>query len=300
MPNSLNRDQEYTFKTVVVPPPAAARSSNPLLVHIYPTGPGLGACYPLGSQPLVIGRDRDCEVCIPHSSVSRRHARVELAGDGFNVTDLQSTNGTYVNDTVITSVPLGDGDYLRVGNYIYRFLASSNIEAEYHEEIYRLTVLDALTDIHNKRHLLDFLERELARTTRYQRPLSVVLFDIDHFKKINDRLGHLGGDCTLRELAACIKAEIRREELFARYGGEEFGLVLPETPLDKALAVSERIRKLVENHPFHFDGEGFQITISIGVAATTGEGALTPKDLLAEADAKLYQAKAAGRNRVVG
>src|SRR5438552_8298891 len=122
---------------------------------------------------------------------------------------------------------LKDGDYLRVGNCICRFLAGGNVEAQYHEEIYRLTIIDALTEIPNKRFFLEFLDRELARTVRYHRPLSLILFDIDKFKVINDQLGHLAGDFTLREMASSLKAAIRKEELFARYGGEEFAVVLP-------------------------------------------------------------------------
>src|SRR5262249_43190695 len=154
----------------------------------------------------------------------------EVSPGGVTVADLGSTNGTFLNDALVARAPLKDGDYLRVGNCIYRFLAGGNVEADYHEEIYRLTITDGLTQTHNKRYLLEFLDRELARSQRHTRPLSLVLFDIDRFKAINDELGHLAGDHVLRELAACVKAAVRREELFARYGGEEFAVVLPETP----------------------------------------------------------------------
>ena len=138
------------------------------------------------------------------------------------VLDMQSTNGTYVNDKQSLPgdpIPMRDGDYVRVGNCIFRYLASGNVEADYHEEIYRLTIVDALTQIANVRYFNEFLEREVLRTVRHGRPLSLVLFDIDRFKAVNDNLGHLGGDFTLRELAACIKKVVRREDLFARYGG---------------------------------------------------------------------------------
>ncbi|MFQ3592607.1 MAG: GGDEF domain-containing protein, partial [Gemmataceae bacterium] len=192
-----------------------------------------------------------------------------------------------------------DGDYLRVGNCIYRFLAGGNVESEYHEEIYRLTIIDALTDIHNKRYLTEFLDRELSRSARYGRPLSLILFDIDRFKSINDELGHLGGDFILRELAAIVKGSIRKEELFARYGGEEFAIVLPETPLENGRLVAERIRLLVERHAFQYEGKSVPVTISLGVAATLGEQPLTPNDLIRLADEHLLTAKQTGRNRVV-
>jgi diguanylate cyclase (GGDEF)-like protein len=287
-----------TWKTVLQRPQVPS-SWAALLVHIYPTGPGLGTCYSLTESACVIGRGEDCEIPIYQPSVSRCHARVELREDGYYVVDLQSTNGTFINDLPVSDGKLRDGDYLRVGNCIYRFLASNNLEAKYHEEIYRLIIVDALTDIPNKRYLTEFLDRELARSARYHRSLALILFDIDRFKAINDRLGHLGGDFTLRELAACVKASIRKEELFARYGGEEFVLVLPETSHKRGFEVSERIRQLVENHPFEYEGHTYQVTISVGVVATTGEEALTPHELIGKADAKLYQAKREGANRVV-
>src|SRR5436853_341307 len=123
-------------------------------------------------------------------------------------------------------------------------------------------------NIQNQRSLLEFLDRELARSARHQRPLALILCDIDWFKTINDELGHLGGDFTLRELAACVKTTVRREDLFARYGGEEFALVLVETSQEGAAEVAERIRQSVEKHPFRFEEKPFSLTISLGVAFT--------------------------------
>jgi diguanylate cyclase (GGDEF)-like protein len=232
--------------------------------------------------------------------VSRRHARIQGGAEGHFALDLQSTNGTFVNDQPASTTKLKDGDYLRVGNWIFRYLAGGNLEAEYHEEIYRLTIIDALTGIHNKRFMMEFLDRELARSARHQRPLAIVMFDLDHFKSVNDRFGHLGGDYTLRELANCVKTAIRREELFARYGGEEFAVVLPETTQIGAMELAERIRQLIESHGFEYEGKPFHITISLGVYVTTGDASLTPSDLIREADLNLFNAKNAGRNRVSG
>jgi diguanylate cyclase (GGDEF)-like protein len=292
---------EQTNETWVTVPerPISTTQREACLVHIYPTGPGMGTRYPLTNKPLVIGRGSDCDIRINDHSVSRRHARIDPAADGPAVLDLQSTNGTFVNDVPAQTCNLKDGDYLRIGNCIYRFLAGGNVEAEYHEVIYRLTIIDGLTEIHNKRYLMEFLDRELARSARYHRPLSLILFDIDLFKDVNEQYGHLGGDFTLRELAGCVRAVVRKEELFARYGGEEFVIVLPETPLDAAMAVSERVRAMVERHMFAFEGKSFQVTISLGVATTPGGEVLTPADVIRQADEKLYQAKRAGRNRVV-
>jgi diguanylate cyclase (GGDEF)-like protein len=268
-------------------------------VHIYPTGPGMGARFTLGDHPLVLGREDNCDIFIPDNSVSRHHARIEPRDNGFYAVDLESTNGTFVNDTPGPVCRLQDGDYLRVGNCIYRFLAGGNVEAEYHEEIYRLTIIDALTDTHNKRYLLEFLDRELARSGRHGRPLALLMMDIDRFKAINEHLGHLGGDFTLRELALGIKKNIRKEDLFARFGGEEFALALVESTHEGAVQVAEQLRQRVASHAFQYEGKSFHVQISIGIAYTEGDVQMTPTELIRRADEKLFQAKRQGRNRVV-
>ena len=291
---------EKVTETWVTAPerPVSMTNRTACLVHIYPTGPGMGARYPLNDKPLVLGRGNDCEIRINDHSVSRRHARIQPGADGYYAVDLQSTNGTYVNDVPASMYKLKDGDYLRVGNCIYRFLIGGNVESEYHEEIYRLTIIDALTDIHNKRYFMEFLDRELARSARYERPLSLIMIDIDRFRGINEELGHLGGDFTLREMAARIKGSIRKEELFSRYGGEEFAVVLPETDCDGANTVADRLVKLVHETPFTYEEHTYSVTISAGVTTTVGENSITPSDLIRRADEKLYQAKREGRNRV--
>jgi diguanylate cyclase (GGDEF)-like protein len=269
------------------------------LIHIYPSGTAIGRRYPLGTNTLVVGRGDACDIRIQDNSVSRRHAQIEPTTDGYVVADLGSTNGTFVNDVATHGVcRLKDGDYLRVGNCIYRFLTGGNIESEYHEEIYRLTIIDGLTRVHNHRYLLDFLDREVARSARHKRPLSVVLFDLDKFKTINDEHGHLCGDYVLRELSERLRHGVRREDLLARYGGEEFALVLVETDHAQAIGAAERVRRAVADAPFKFDDRTLAVTVSVGVATTVGD-AQTPQALLKQADDKLYAAKRAGRNRVM-
>jgi diguanylate cyclase (GGDEF)-like protein len=277
-----------------------AATQDACLVHIYPTGPNMGCRYPLGKKTIMLGRGEDCDIRLHDHSVSRKHARIESSSEGFHVYDQQSTNGTFVNDRQVDpSWLLQDGDYLRIGNCIYRYLAGGNIEAEYHEEIYRLTILDGLTQIHNQRYMAEFLEREVVRSQRHARPLSILMIDLDRFKAINDSYGHLCGDFVLREMTQIIHAGVRKEDLFARYGGEEFVLVLVETDREEALLVAERIRKSIADHVFQFESALVSLTVSIGIANMAGEMHVTPASLLRTADENLYQAKRAGRNKVV-
>ena len=291
--------EKVTDTWISTPKRLVSAARDACLVHIYPTGSSMGSRYPLRDKPLVLGRGDDCDVRITDNSVSRKHARIEHTAEGFVVSDIGSTNGTFVNDRPLDGpTELHDGDYLRVGNCIYRYLAGGNIEAEYHEEIYRLTIQDGLTRVHNPRALGEFLDREVARSQRHHRPLSVLMFDIDKFKSINDTHGHLCGDFVLRELAACEKETVRKEDLFARYGGEEFSLVLVETGREEASQAGERVRSLVEEHLFRFETTPLRLTISVGVATTAGDPDITPAKLLKQADDQLYLAKRTGRNRV--
>lgn len=271
-------------------------SRNGILVQIYPTSQNRGLRLPLGERPLVIGREESCDLRIHDESVSRRHVAVIPGSEGFQVEDLGSTNGTFVNDARVAGHILQDGDYLRIGNCIFRFLSGSNVEAQYHEEIYRLTIIDALTEVHNQRYFLEFLDRELARGLRHQRPLALLLFDIDHFKKINDTHGHLCGDHTLREVARRVRSAVRTEELLARYGGEEFAVVLPETGREEAIACAERIRDLIAREGFTYDQQVFTVTVSLGITLTSNDETERAQELIRQADKALYEAKRAGRN----
>ncbi len=259
----------------------------------------MGCRYPLTDRTLVIGRGEDADIRLHDNSVSRKHAIIEPSSEGYYVSDQQSTNGTFVNDRQLdTSCLLQDGDYLRVGNCLYRYLAGGNIEAEYHEEIYRLTILDGLTQVHNKRYLDEFLEREVLRSQRHNRPLSLLALDIDRFKAINDSFGHLCGDFVLRELTTVIRGMVRQEDLFARAGGEEFVVVLVETTQEQAKLVAERVRQTVAEHKFRFENTPIKLTISIGISSTVGDANASVGSLRNDADAKLYEAKRTGRNRV--
>ena len=273
-----------------------AEPSVECLVQIY--GADLGKRYELTEETLSIGRDPENLVVVDTDSVSRRHALIENENGERYIVDLGSTNGTYLNDTLVERAHLRTGDLLKIGDTIFKFLCGKDIESSYHEEIYRMTICDGLTQIANKRYLLEFLEGELSRSKRYERNLAIIMMDIDHFKNINDEFGHLTGDYVLKEMATLVRKRIRREELFARYGGEEFAIVLPETNEEGARDFATIVRELIEKAVFEFEGNIIPVTVSLGVAALQ-EKMVTPQDLIRLADERLYQAKRGGRNQVV-
>ncbi len=301
----MNDFDEKTRVTQVVqaPPPGSSgtRNTTDCLVVIYTKEPTLlGKRFVLEHNPTRVGRGADNHIVLDGDSVSRRHAHFEQRQNAWLVVDLGSTNGTYCNDEQIArEAVLKNGDRVKVGPTIFKFLSGADVEAQYHEEIYRMTIMDGLTQIHNKRYLYEALEREIVRGRRHERHLAVLLFDIDHFKRINDTHGHLAGDFVLKEVARIIQSRIRRDEVFARYGGEEFAIILPETSLEGAAALGEMLRQKVAEHAFVFQADSIRVTISVGVALLQ-EGDRQANDLIKRADERLYEAKKGGRNCVRG
>jgi diguanylate cyclase (GGDEF)-like protein len=267
------------------------------LIQIY--GANLGRKYELYDPVISVGRDPQNTIMLDSDSVSRRHAIIELCDTGRLLRDLDSTNGTYLNDIQIRAAVLSNGDLIKIGDTIFKYLSGANVESLYHEEIYNMTIKDGLTQTANKRFLMDHLDKEFSRARRYARSLSVIMFDLDHFKDVNDRYGHLTGDYVLKELSLLMRRRIRKEELFARYGGEEFVIVLPESGKDVGIKFGEIVRKMVEEHQFEFEGQPIEVTISVGVGTMTPQMA-TVSDLLKAADEKMYEAKGKGRNQVCG
>ena len=299
----MTEAEEETRVTTIVQTPIAGESGSKggdCLVVIYTKEPTLlGKRFVLDTSPMRVGRGAENHIVLDGDSVSRRHAHLEQRSAVWFAVDDSSTNGTYVNDEQIArEQSLTNGDRIKVGPTIFKYLSGQDVEAQYHEEIYRMTIIDGLTQAHVKRYLLEALEKEIVRARRHSRDLSFLMFDIDHFKKINDIHGHLAGDFVLKELAHIVQGRIRRDEVFARYGGEEFAIVLPETNLAGARALAEGLREKVEKSRFVFQNECIMVTISIGVWTLT-ERDRTNADLIRGADAKLYEAKRGGRNRVV-
>lgn len=277
---------------VALPPPRRPEAPLAYLVNIHPPGPTLGLRHEVGPDATVVGRGGDCDVPVPDNSVSRKHARIEFHPDGrFHITDLGSTNGTYVNHARVKEADLRDGDYVGVGGSLYRFLAGGNVEAGYHEEIHRLAVTDPLTGLANRRALLEGLERELSRAHRHGRPLSLVVFDVDDFRALRGRLGHFGGDHTLRALASALRPLVRKDELLARSGGDEFAVCLPETTEAHAAVFAERVVSGVAALSLGFEGERYHTTVSAGVAAVAVGEEVAPAELIRRAEQRLRDRK---------
>jgi diguanylate cyclase (GGDEF)-like protein len=250
------------------------------------------------ANALTLGRAAECDFHIDERSVSRQHARIWRDHGGYRLKDLGSTNKTLLNDVPVGEVELKDGDHLTIGSCVLKFMERSSVEARYHDEIYQLATLDPLTGLYNRRHFLELFGRELQRSMRHRRPLSLLIVDLDHFKAINDCHGHVIGDAVLEQVGIALQAAVRREAIGARIGGEEFAIALPEHEPDAALVVSEQLRRAIETMPLQLTGGPCTVTVSVGVAAWRPSMRKTA-DLLRAADDALYRAKQAGRNRVV-
>lgn len=212
---------------------------------------------------------------------------------------------------VVRALELGVNDYVmrpleklelyaRLRTQIKRKCYNDLLRQSLHRTI-TMAVTDSLTGLHNRRYLDTHMPVLLTRATGRERPLTVIMIDFDHFKRVNDQYGHDGGDDVLREFAARLRKNIRGMDVMCRYGGEEFAIVLPDTDLANAAAVAERIRDAVSEEPFLLFGGKHQIsmTISIGIASLRLMGGDTVEALFARTDAALYEAKKKGRNRIV-
>lgn len=267
------------------------------------SGTWVGRTYQLGSGRLLVGRARDSDIALDDEGVSRRHALFVCTPDGkVTVEDLSSTNGTSVDGELIDVHELQGGEQLQFGSAtVFKFELRDTIEERFVSYLYESVTQDHLTGSFNRRYLEDQMRVEFAWHRRHKQPLSVILIDIDHFKQINDKHGHLVGDSVLRQLASRCKSACRVEDVFARYGGEEFTCLLRQTDAKSACVLAERIRQVVGATPFEYRGPGrdmiINVTVSAGVVELT-EDINDLQTLLNEADQMLYQAKNDGRNRV--
>jgi diguanylate cyclase (GGDEF)-like protein len=268
------------------------------------SGSEIGRMLRLKAGKTTIGRSRSCTFLIEEEGISRLHAEVHIDEKGQpTVRDAGSTNGTLVNGrSVLKGIqPLEDGDRIQVGGaVILKFSYQDHLEESFQQRLYSSAVRDPLTGAYNKRYLTERLEQEFAHADRRNVPLSLVVVDLDHFKRINDEYGHACGDEVLRMVAQHVEKHLRREEIFARYGGEEFVILMRETNLESAMRAAERIRRLIQGLSIPFSDKVLRVTASLGVSSTDGAWHKNALRLFISADRQLYRAKNLGRNTVCG
>jgi diguanylate cyclase (GGDEF)-like protein len=296
-------DEEETTNVTELAPELQQALAAKLEVHpclIVLTGSNVGETYHLDQPETTLGRSTQTTLRFNDDGVSRKHARLVLTNDQVVVEDLGSANGTFVNGDPIISQTLKEGDKVRLGSTtVLKFTYHDKLDETFQQAMYDAALRDSLTQCFNKKYIVDRLNTELAYALRHTSLLSVVLFDVDHFKKVNDTYGHLAGDHVLKELARIVTGALRAEDVLGRYGGEEFTVICRGISLEHTGVAAERLRALVAAHVFDFMRADIPVTISLGVATFPAVEVTTVDQLIGAADSALYEAKRSGRNRVV-
>ena len=284
------------FETQAAPSGGVKRDRAYLVVL---AGTSVGEMYKVEADKTVIGRGQKAQIRLLDDGISREHAQVVIEGTHIFLQDLGSTNGTFCNGLKVDRKELVDGDKILVGSTtILKFTYHDYLDEVFQRQMYESALRDGLTKVFNKKYFTDRLESEFTFSIRHVAPLALVLFDIDHFKKVNDTHGHQAGDHVLSEMSTLLTAALRAEDVFARYGGEEFAVICRGSDLGQAQVVAERMRKAVELNRFVYEGTHIPITISLGVAGLPNPAVKDASDLVNLADKALYQSKHGGRNRV--
>jgi len=277
-----------------------ARSQRDRAYLIVLQGSNVGEMHEIDGAETVLGRGQTSSLRLNDEGVSRKHARINRAGDKYIIEDLNSSNGTLVNGASVTQRILEDGDKISLGSItILKFTYHDHLDVSFQQQMLDAALRDGLTKAFNKRYFLGRIETELAYARRHMSALSLVMFDVDHFKRVNDTYGHLAGDLVLTKIAKVTLHTVRTEDVFARYGGEEFAVLCRGVNLSNAGILGERLRSAMELAVFEHEGTRMPITISVGVAAFPELQVETPEQLIGAADEALYQAKRTGRNRVL-
>ncbi|MEK6773792.1 MAG: diguanylate cyclase [Bdellovibrionota bacterium] len=286
---------DTTLKKQMLP----ADSAPPVIVILMGPSGYQGKQWAI-TDGFVVGRAVESHVFIDDKSLSRSHARLDMKNSEVTIVDLGSTNKTVVNGLILAPMApciLKNNDQIKTGNVIFKFLERGNIEAITAQALFEKANRDALTGIYSKGALLERGPEAIKRSEVLNEPLSVMVFDIDHFKKINDSNGHPCGDYVLRELCKAVNKLVRSNDFFARYGGEEFVLILSGTPNKIAGEIAERVRLTIQTHEFEFENKKIPVTVSIGITskqATESDWAV----IFDRADKALFVSKQNGRNRV--
>jgi diguanylate cyclase (GGDEF)-like protein len=300
---TCEEDEREELETKIRPSSAVQTNSardRPFLIVL--AGGSVGEMYRLEpGGDVVIGRGRGATIRIDDEGVSRSHAKLSTRGLEVLVEDLQSANGTRVNGERLKARRLlKDGDKITLGSTtIMKFTYGDDLEENFQRNLLDAALRDALTKAFNKGYFLDRLKTELSFATRHEVPLSLVMLDVDHFKKINDTFGHPAGDEVLVKLASAVRENIPKEAVFARYGGEEFAVLCRKVTVADAGVLAERLRREISAMLVEYEGKRIAVTMSAGVAGVPSVTASGADKLIAAADAALYEAKKQGRNCVV-
>ncbi|MEY4615895.1 MAG: hypothetical protein RJB66_855 [Pseudomonadota bacterium] len=279
---------------------SAEKTPPTIVILIGPPG-YTGKQWSLVKSETIAGRSIECSVFIDDRSLSRQHCRFMLMGNDVSVVDMGSTNKTAVNGILLQPlVPhrLKNNDQVKTGNVVFKFLERGSLEALSTQEFQERVTKDVLTGAYTKSELLQRAPELMKRSETLGDPLSMVVFDIDFFKKVNDTYGHPGGDYVLRELGRVVGTKlVRSQDYFARFGGEEFIILLLGSNSRQAWDVAERIRQTVQGHSFVYEGKHIPVTVSLGVAERL-PSEKNWEQLFDRADKALYQSKKTGRNKV--
>jgi diguanylate cyclase (GGDEF)-like protein len=279
----------------------AAQAENNRAVLIRMDGAHEGELVTLEQTPFTVGRHPTNSLRVDDDSMSRFHSRVVRDAGNFYVEDLGSRNGTFVQGKRVQRQKLEDDDWVQFGPRVgFRFAITDVKQEHLLKKLYQSSTRDALTGVYNRMHFEDRLRAEIAFAVRHSTEASLVLLDIDFFKKVNDTYGHQAGDAVLKHVAQACAQTVRTEDVFARFGGEEFAAVLRGISVSGSARMAERLRLALARSSAVFEGRTIPVTISAGCAAVSCCLSNPSADeLIAIADRRLYAAKQGGRNRVV-
>jgi len=281
------------------PGPAKARTSRDQAYLIVLAGSAMGEMFKVSNNPTIIGRGQTAHIRMMDEGISREHCNIQIEGEHLVLHDLGSTNGTFCQGARVDRHVLEDGDKILVGSStVLKFTYHDSLDELFQRQMYESALRDDLTKTFNKKYFTDRLESEYAFAMRTKSPLSLVAFDLDHFKEVNDTYGHPVGDVALAEVAHVVSVLIRAEDIFARVGGEEFAVICRATDRAAAQSVAERMRQTVAAHKISSENKIIRVAISAGTASIPDPRITDPQGLIAAADRALYEAKRAGRNRV--
>ncbi len=297
-------DETIADRKVVLPIVGKPQSEQAIVLTVIAGSEGdFGKHFVLERKRSAIGREKANDIALSDGMVSKAHCEIAVIRgprgvEQISLLDLDSTNGTYVNGEAVVQTTLKAGDKIQVGATILQLSYSDEIEREYHAKLFEFAARDALTGLYNKRFIFNELENYCRIARRSERAFSIIMVDIDDFKQINDRHGHLAGDEYLKQVSELFVRSLREQDIAGRVGGEEFLLILPETAIDGALQLAVRIRLGVEEFIMPYQNQSIHTTISAGVCQYE-KGVKDVKELLDLADQGLYEAKKAEKNRVM-